>query len=127
MIIEEIPFFTEFVLLGIILGFGYGFTKLFLNHAKDKNKVKRTERKQEKDHNLENELDKYLDNAPAIIHHLESEIANLKEKGSTPEQTQRLEGELNQARTLQKYEPIIRIAGKPLLKKAMSLLDNFKV
>jgi len=101
MIIEEIPFFTEFVLLGIILGFGYGFTKLFLNHAKDKNKVKRTERKQEKDHNLENELDKYLDNAPAIIHHLESEIANLKEKGSTPEQTQRLEGELNQARTLQ--------------------------
>ena len=47
MIIEEIPFFTEFVLLGIILGFGYGFTKLFLNHAKDKNKVKRTERKQE--------------------------------------------------------------------------------
>ena len=127
MIIEEIPFFTEFVLLGIILGFGYGFTKLFLNHAKDKNKVKRTERKQEKDHNLENELDKYLDNAPAIIHHLESEIANLKEKGSTPEQTQRLEGELNQAKTLQKYEPIIRIAGKPLLKKAMSLLDNFKV
>ena len=93
MIIEEIPFFTEFVLLGIILGFGYGFTKLFLNHAKDKNKVKRTERKQEKDHNLENELDKYLDNAPAIIHHLESEIANLKEKGSTPEQTQRLESE----------------------------------
>ena len=127
MIIEEIPFFAEFVLLGIILGFGYGFTKLFLNHAKDKNKVKRTERKQEKDHNLENELDKYLDNAPAIIHHLESEIANLKEKGSTPEQTQRLESELNQAMTLQKYEPIIRIAGKPLLKKAMSLLDNFKV
>ena len=127
MIIEEIPFFTEFVLLGIILGFGYGFTKLFLNHAKDKNKVKRTERKQEKDHNLENELDKYLDNAPAIIHHLESEIANLKEKGSTPEQTQRLESELQQAKTLQKYEPIIRIAGKPLLKKAMSLLDNFKV
>ena len=81
MIIEEIPFFVEFVLLGIVLGFGYGFTKLFLNHAKDKNKVRRTERKQEKDHNLENELDKYLDNAPAIIHHLESEIANLKEKG----------------------------------------------
>ena len=127
MIVEEIPFFVEFVLLGIVLGFGYGFTKLFLNHAKDKNKVRRTERKQEKDHNLENELDKYLDNAPAIIHHLESEIANLKEKGSTPEQTQRLESELNQARTLQKYEPIIRIAGKPLLKKAMSLLDNFKV
>ena len=127
MIIEEIPFFTEFVLLGIILGFGYGFTKLFLNHAKDKNKVRRTERKAEKDNNLENELDKYLDNAPAIIQHLESEIINLKEKGSTPEQTQRLESELNQARTLQKYEPIIRIAGKPLLKKAMSLLDNFKV
>ena len=124
MIIEEIPFFTEFVLLGIILGFGYGFNKLFLNHAKDKNKVKRTERKQEKDHNLENELDKYLDNAPAIIHHLESEIANLKEKGSTPEQTQRLEGELNQAKTLQKYEPIIRIIGKPALKKVMSILDR---
>ena len=127
MIIEEIPFFVEFVILGLVLGFGYGFTKLFLNHAKDKNKITRKEKKVETDNKLENELDKYLDNAPAIINHLESEIANLKEKGSTPEQTQRLESELNQARTLQKYEPIIRIAGKPLLKKAMSLLDNFKV
>tara|TARA_R110002020_G_scaffold164945_4_gene352116 strand:+ start:953 stop:1336 length:384 start_codon:yes stop_codon:yes gene_type:complete len=127
MIIEEIPFFVEFVLLGIVLGFGYGFTKLFLNHAKDKNKIIRKERKAETDNKLENELDKYLDNAPAIIQHLEAEIANLKEKGSTPEQTQRLESELSQAKALQKYEPIIRIAGKPLLKKAMSLLDNFKV
>jgi hypothetical protein len=127
MIIEEIPFFTEFVILGLLLGFGYGFTKLFLNHAKDKNKITRKEKKAEKENNLENELDKYLDNAPAIIHHLESEIANLKEKGSTPEQTQRLESELHQAKTLQRYEAPIRIFGKPLLKKAMSLIDNFKV
>ena len=127
MIIEEIPFFTEFVILGLVLGFGYGFTKLFLNHAKDKNKIIRKEKKAETDNKLENELDKYLDNAPAIIQHLEAEIANLKEKGSTPEQTHRLESELNQARMLQKYEPLIRIAGKPLLKKAMSLIDNFKV
>ena len=124
MIIEEIPFFTESVILGLVLGFGYGFTKLFLNHAKDKNRITRKEKKVETDNKLENELDKYLDNAPAIIHHLESEIANLKEKGSTPEQTQRLEGELNQARTLQKYEPIIRIIGKPALKKVMSILDR---
>ena len=126
MIIEEIPFFTEFVILGLVLGFGYGFTKLFLNHAKDKNRITRKEKKVENDNKLENELDKYLDNAPAIIHHLESEIANLKEKGSTPEQTQRLESELQQAKTLQKYEAPIRIFGKPLLKKAMSLIDNFK-
>ena len=92
MIIEEIPFFTEFVILGLVLGFGYGFTKLFLNHAKDKNRITRKEKKVETDNKLENELDKYLDNAPAIIHHLESEIANLKEKGSTPEQTQRTQG-----------------------------------
>jgi len=124
MIIEEIPFFVEFVIIGIVIISGYSFTKLFLNHAKDKNKIRRTERKQEKDHNLENELDKYLDNAPAIIKHLESEITNLKEKGSTPEQTQRLESELNQARTLQKYEPIIRIVGKPALKKIMSIIDR---
>ena len=45
----------------------------------------------------------------------------------TPEQTQRLESELQQAKTLQKYEAPIRIFGKPLLKKAMSLIDNFKV
>ena len=45
MIIEEIPFFVEFVVLGIVLGFGYGFTKLFLNHAKDKSKVRRSEQK----------------------------------------------------------------------------------
>ena len=38
MIVEEIPFFVEFMIMGIVLGFGYGFTKLFLNHAKDKNK-----------------------------------------------------------------------------------------
>ena len=122
--IDQIPFFTEFVMLGIVLGFGYGFTKLFLNHAKDKNKIKRTERKIAKEHNLEDELDKYLDNAPAIIQHLESEIANLKEKGSTPEQTAQLEGELSKVLTLQKYEPLIRIAGKPLLKKVMSIIDR---
>ena len=124
MIIEEIPFFVEFVILGIVLGFGYGFTKLFLNHAKDKSKIKRTERKAEKEHSLEDELDKYLDNAPAIIQHLESEIINLKEKGSTPEQTKRLESELSQVRTLQKYEPLIKIAGKPLLKKIMQVIDR---
>jgi len=27
MILEEIPFFTEFVIMGLVLGFGYGFTK----------------------------------------------------------------------------------------------------
>ena len=45
MIVEEIPYFVEFIVLGIVLGFGYGFTKLFLNHAKDKSKIKRSERK----------------------------------------------------------------------------------
>ena len=124
MIIEEIPFFVEFVITGIVLGFGYGFTKLFLNHAKDKNKIKRSERKAQQSHNLEDEMDKYLDNSPAIVAHLESEITNLKSQGATPEQTKRMEGELNLAKKVQQYEPIIRIVGKPMIKKVMSIIDR---
>jgi hypothetical protein len=124
MIIEEIPFFVEFVITGIILGFGYGFTKLFLNHAKDKSKIRKSERKAQQSHNLEDEMDKYLDNSPAIVAHLESEITNLKSQGATPEQTKRMEGELNLAKKVQQYEPIIRIIGKPMLKKVMSIIDR---
>ena len=124
MIIEEIPFFVEFVITGIILGFGYGFTKLFLNHAKDKSKIRKSERKAQQSHNIEDEMDKYLDNAPAIVAHLESEIANLKSTGATSEQTKRMEGELNLAKKVQQFEPIIRILGKPALKKIMSVIDR---
>ena len=124
MIIEEIPFFVEFVITGIVLGFGYGFTKLFLNHAKDKSKIRKSERKAQQSHNLEDEMDKYLDNSPAIVAHLESEITNLKSQGATPEQTKRMEGELNLAKKVQQYEPIIRFVGKPMLKKVMSIIDR---
>jgi len=124
MIVEEIPFFVEFVITGIVLGFGYGFTKLFLNHAKDKSKIRKSERKAQQSHNLEDEMDKYLDNSPAIVAHLESEITNLKSQGATPEQTKRMEGELNLAKKVQQYEPIIRIIGKPMLKKVMSIIDR---
>ena len=124
MILEEIPFFVEFVITGIVLGFGYGFTKLFLNHAKDKSKIRKSERKAQQSHNLEDEMDKYLDNSPAIVAHLESEITNLKSQGATPEQTKRMEGELNLAKKVQQYEPIIRIVGKPMIKKVMSIIDR---
>ena len=124
MIVEEIPFFVEFVITGIILGFGYGFTKLFLNHAKDKSKIRKSERKAQQSHNIEDEMDKYLDNTPAIVAHLESEIANLKSTGATSEQTKRMEGELNLAKKVQQFEPIIRILGKPALKKIMSVIDR---
>ena len=124
MIIEEIPFFVEFVITGIVLGFGYGFTKLFLNHAKDKSKIKRSERKAQQSHNIEDEMDKYLDNSASIVAHLESEITNLKNQGATPEQTKRMENELNLAKKVQQYEPIIRIVGKPALKKIMSIIDR---
>ena len=124
MILEEIPFFVEFVITGIVLGFGYGFTKLFLNHAKDKSKIRKSERRAQQSHNLEDEMDKYLDNSPAIVAHLESEITNLKSQGATPEQTKRMEGELNLAKKVQQYEPIIRIIGKPMLKKVMSIIDR---
>ena len=124
MILEEIPFFVEFVITGIVLGFGYGFTKLFLNHAKDKSKIKRSERKAQQSHNVEDEMDKYLDNSASIVAHLESEITNLKSQGATPEQTKRMENELNLAKKVQQYEPIIRIVGKPALKKIMSIIDR---
>ena len=124
MILEEIPFFVEFVITGIILGFGYGFTKLFLNHAKDKSKIRKSERKAQQSHNIEDEMDKYLDNSASIVAHLESEITNLKSQGATPEQTKRMENELNLAKKVQQYEPIIRIVGKPALKKIMSIIDR---
>ena len=127
MIIEEIPFFTEFVLLGIVLGFGYGFTKLFLNHAKDKSRVKRSERKAKEANSVEDELDKYLNNIPAITQHLEIELMNLKEKGATPEQCKSLESKLDLAKKAQQYEMPIRLLGKPILKKVLNMVDKFGV
>ena len=127
MIIEEIPFFVEFVILGIVLGFGYGFTKLFLSHAKDKSKNKRSERKAKEANSVEDELDKYLNNIPAITQHLEIELMNLKEKGATPEQCKSLESKLDLARKAQQYEMPIRMLGKPILKKVLNIVDIFGV
>ena len=127
MIIEEIPYFVEFIVLGIVLGFGYGFTKLFLNHAKDKSRVKRSERKAQQNNNVGDELEKYLDNNPAITQHLEIELMNLKEKGATPEQCKSLESKLDLAKKAQQYEMPIRMLGKPILKKVLSAIDKFGV
>ena len=127
MIIEEIPYFVEFIVLGIVLGFGYGFTKLFLNHAKDKSRVKRSERKAKEANSVEDELDKYLNNIPAITQHLEIELLNLKEKGDTPEQCKSLESKLDLARKAQQYEMPIRMFGKPVIKKILNMVDKFGV
>ena len=127
MIVEEIPFFVEFVIIGIVLGFGYGFTKLFLNHAKDKNKIRRSERKAKEANSVEDEIDKYLNNIPAITQHLEIELMNLKEKGATPEQCKSLESKLDLARKAQQYEMPLRLVGKPLLKKLLVIVDKFGV
>ena len=127
MIIEDIPFFTEFIIMGIVLGFGYGFTKLFLNHVKDKAKVRRSERKAKEATNVEDELDKYLNNIPAITQHLEVELINLKEKGATPEQCKSLESKLDLAKKAQQYEMPIRMLGKPILKKVLNMVDKFGV
>ena len=124
MIIEEIPFFTEFVLLGIILGFGYGFTKLFLNHARDKNKVRRSERKAKEANGLEDELDSYLNNAPQIAQKIQAELDYLKKNDATPEQMKSLESKLELLNKVQQYEPLIKMIGKPALKKIMSIIDR---
>ena len=125
MILEEIPFFTEFVIMGLVLGFGYGFTKLFLNHLKDKTKIRRRDQqKTEKESGLENEIDSYLDNAGTIGNKIEQEIKFLKEKGATPDQLKSLESKLDMANKVQQYEPIIRLGKKPVLKVLMRFLDK---
>ena len=125
MILEEIPFFTEFVIMGLVLGFGYGFTKLFLNHLKDKTKIRRRDQqKSEKDSGLENEIDSYLDNVGSIGNKIEQEIKFLKEKGATPDQLKSLESKLDMANKVQQYEPIIRLGKKPVLKVLMRFLDK---
>ena len=124
MIIEEIPFFVEFVVLGIVLGFGYGFTKLFLNHAKDKSKVRRSEQKRKESNTLEDQMDQYLDNAGGIATKIQAELDYLRSKGATPEQLKSLESKLDLANRVQQYEPIIRIAGKPIIKKLISFMDR---
>ena len=124
MILEEIPFFTEFILLGIVLGFGYGFTKLFLNHAKDKNKVRRSERKAKEANGLEDELDSYINNAPQIAQKIQAELTYLKENNATPEQMKSLESKLELLNKVQQYEPLIKMIGKPALKKIMSIIDR---
>jgi len=124
MIIEEIPFFVEFVVLGIVLGFGYGFTKLFLNHAKDKSKVRRSEQKRKESNTLEDQMDQYLDNAGGIATKIQAELDYLRSKGATPEQLKSLESKLDLANKVQQYEPNIRIAGKPIIKKLISFMDR---
>ena len=125
MILEEIPFFTEFVIMGLVLGFGYGFTKLFLNHLKDKTKIRRRDQqKSEKESGLEDEIDSYLDNVGTIGNKIEQEIKFLKEKGATPDQLKSLESKLDMANKVQQYEPIIRLGKKPVLKVLMRFLDR---
>ena len=125
MIIEEIPFFTEFIIMGLVLGFGYGFTKLFLNHLKDKTKIRRRDQqKSEKESGLEDEIDSYLDNVGTIGNKIEQEIKFLKEKGATPDQLKSLESKLDMANKVQQYEPIIRLGKKPVLKVLMRFLDK---
>ena len=127
MIIEEIPFFVEFVLLGIILGFGYGFTKLFLNHARDKNKVRRSERKAKEANGLEDELDSYLNNAPQIAQKIQAELDYLKKNDATPEQMKSLESKLELLNKVQQYEIPLKLIGKPLFKKIVSIIDKVGV
>ena len=125
MILEEIPFFTEFVIMGLVLGFGYGFTKLFLNHLKDRTKIrKRDQQKAEKETGIEDEIDSYLDNVGSIGNKIETEINYLKEKGATPEQLKSLESKLDLANKVQQYEPLIRLGKKPVLKVLMRFLDK---
>ena len=125
MILEEIPFFTEFVIMGLVLGFGYGFTKLFLNHLKEKTKIRRRDQqKSEKESGLENEIDSYLDNVGTIGNKIEQEIKFLKENGATPDQLKSLESKLDMANKVQQYEPIIRFGKKPVLKVLMRFLDK---
>ena len=127
MIVEEIPFFVEFVLLGIILGFGYGFTKLFLNHARDKNKVRRSERKAKEANGLEDELDSYLNNAPQIAQKIQAELDYLKKNDATPEQMKSLESKLELLNKVQQYEIPLKLIGKPLFKKIVSIIDKVGV
>ena len=127
MILEEIPFFTEFILLGIILGFGYGFTKFFLNHARDKNKVRRSERKAKEANGLEDELDSYLNNAPQIAQKIQAELDYLKKNDATPEQMKSLESKLELLNKVQQYEIPLKLIGKPLFKKIVSIIDKVGV
>jgi len=127
MIVEEVPFFVEFVIIGIVLGFGYGFTKLFLNHAKDKNKIRRTERKAKEANGLEDELDSYINNAPQIAQKIQAELDYLKKNNATPEQMKSLESKLELLNKVQQYEMPLRLVGKPLLKKLLVIVDKFGV
>ena len=127
MIIEEIPFFVEFVITGIVLGFGHGFTKLFLNHAKDKNKIRRSERKAKESNGLEDELDSYINNAPQIAQKIKAELDYLKKNDATPEQMKSLESKLEMLNKVQQYEMPIKLIGKPFLKKLLVIIDRFGV
>ena len=124
MIIEDIPFFAEFIATIIILTFGYAFAKLWFNHSKDKSKIRRTEQKRKESTSLEDSMDSYLDNVGSIAQKIQAELDYLKSKGATPEQLKSLEQKLDLANKVQQYEPIIRIAGKPLIKKLISFMDR---
>ena len=124
MIIADIPFFAEFIATIIILTFGYAFARLWFNHAKNKSKIRRTEQKHKESTSMEDEMNKYLDNAGSIATKIQAELDYLKSKGATPEQLKSLESKLELANKVQQYEPIIRIAGKPIIKKIISFMDR---
>ena len=125
MIIEDIPFFTELIAIVILLTFGYAFMKLWFNHSKEKSKARRKDQqKAEKDSGMEEQIDGYLDNIGTIGNKIENEINFIKEKGGTPDQLKSLESNLALARNVQKFEPIIRIAKKPLLKIIAKYMDR---
>ena len=124
MIIEDIPFFAELIATVILLTFGYAFVRLWFNHAKDKSKVRRTEQKRKESNSMEDEMDKYLDNAGNIAQKIQAELDYLKSKNATPEQLKSLEQKLELANKVQQYEPIIRIAGKPAIKIITRFLDR---
>ena len=69
-------------------------------------------------------MDQYLDNAGGIATKIQAELDYLRSKGATPEQLKSLESKLDLANKVQQYEPIIRIAGKPIIKKLISFMDR---
>ena len=95
-----------------------------MNHAKDKNKIRRSERKAKEANGLEDELDSYINNAPQIAQKIQAELTYLKENNATPEQMKSLESKLELLNKVQQYEPLNKMIGKPALKKIMSIIDR---
>tara|TARA_R110002033_G_scaffold6868_2_gene26174 strand:- start:172 stop:543 length:372 start_codon:yes stop_codon:yes gene_type:complete len=109
-ITEILPIFYVLIPCICLVAFYKIRTGLTIEKTKQKNKSMKHEQ------TFEGTIDKLIDNAPANLKQIDSEIATLRAKGCTDDQLKRLEQERSLLEYATKYGEIVKPIAKPLSK-----------